>query len=132
MPDNVVAQGEVPFVILRDGRTVMAHFRTTYKPQPSHSLSDEKSTRWRLTLDGRDLRVIRHKEGNENWLPMCNSWARGDKAPIRAVSKDGVDAASYDYYYLHHYGSLSGEVTLLIDPDAMTVTVDDRLEFDGD
>jgi hypothetical protein len=129
---TVVAHGEVPFVLLPDGRTIMAKFRVIHRPQPRWSLSDPESTHWALALDGREFAVTGPVDGRPGWLPISNSWARGGNPPHPALPEDDRLVARYDYVYLHHLGSVSGEVTLVFDVPAMTVTVTDVSTFDAD
>lgn len=120
-----MTSGEIPFIVLADGRTVMAHYQIKHTPQPAHSLSDETSATWELTLDGRPLTV----QAERGWLPIDDKWANGDETPLRA---DAEGAVTYFYFYAHHLGWLSGNVTLRVDPAALTVLVDARLEFEAD
>jgi hypothetical protein len=129
---TVIAHGEVPFAILDDQRVIMARFRTTFKPQPAHSLSDPESTHWTLALDGHEFTVIGSDDDQPSWLPIKDSRARGGEDPLPASAHGQRHVVSYHYFYGHHLGSLSGPVTLSFDVHAMTVTVSKDLTFDSE
>src|SRR5262245_32070953 len=111
---RVIAQGEVPFALLDDGRVVQARYRTTATEQPRHSLSDPESTDWTLTLDGHAFAVT----GRKPWLPIGDEWARGANAPLPARAEGRAYLVEYFYLYAHHLGWSSGPVTLTFDLDA--------------
>ncbi|MBC6457081.1 hypothetical protein [Actinomadura sp. HBU206391] len=124
----VVAQGEVPFAVLHDQRTIMARFRTTLESQGSGWV-DAEVTRWTLTCDGRPFKVVAEDDREP---PIDERWAGGDQTPLATVPDGERHLVRYHYYYAHHFGSVSGDVTLAFDLHAMTVTVDTDLEVDLD
>ncbi|MUN37374.1 hypothetical protein [Actinomadura litoris] len=123
---EVIAAGEVPFVIL-DGRgTVMARYETVRRDQPAHSLSDPESTAWTLVLDGTEFEVV--GADGRPWVPIGSGWARGGEQPM--IARAGV--VSYEFFYAHHLGWLAGPVKLTFDVDAMVVDVESNLKFEAD
>jgi hypothetical protein len=122
---RVVAEGEVPFAVLADGRSIMARYRTVYKPQPLGSLTDPEQTQWTLSLDGVDFTV-------SSWLPIEDSWTRGDRSPYQAAVENGAYVVRYVCSSFHHLGSLIGPVTLTFDLPSMTVDMREQLTFDPD
>ncbi|RKS79508.1 hypothetical protein BZB76_0979 [Actinomadura pelletieri DSM 43383] len=122
----MIAAGEVPFALLEGHGTVMARHVTVRRAQPEHSLSDPVSTSWTLTLDGREFQVT--STDGRNRVPIDSAWARGEEEPMTA--RDGI--VSYDFFYSHHLGWLTGPVRLTFDPDAMIVHVESDLKFEAD
>jgi hypothetical protein len=129
---TVVAQGEVPFAVLGDGRIITARFRTAVTPQPLSSLSDPGTTQWVLELDGLEFTMTEGEDGRPSWLPIGSAWARGGTSPLSALTDGERHVVRYDYFYAHHLGWLSGPVTLTLDTRSMTVAVDADLRFEAD
>jgi len=124
--DVVVATGQVPFVVLEGRGTVLARYVTVRRDVPEYSLADSEYTSWTLALDGKEFLVV--AEDGRHVLSIDEVWATGREEPM--IAKGGI--VSYDFYYSHHLGSVSGTVKLTFDVDAMTVTVEDDLEFEAD
>ncbi|MFB7877316.1 GNAT family N-acetyltransferase [Nocardia sp. NPDC056064] len=122
-PGHLYAEGEVPFLLLPDGRVVTARFRTVYVEE---YLGHGPENRWTLALDGRELRT-------HGQLRIDHSWSRGENRPALAVPVDGgALMVSYEYYDSNHFGSDSGTIDYLIDLDTNTVTRHEHLTFEPD
>ncbi|MFI6868119.1 GNAT family N-acetyltransferase [Nocardia sp. NPDC050406] len=123
---DVLAEGEVPFAILGDGRLVRARFRTLCVA--GYYTKDEE-TRWTLLLDGEPLRVAT----GSALLAVDSEFARGERLPERTrPHPGGGEAVRYDYFYGHHLGWTTGHLTYVIDAVARTVSVIEELTFDPD
>ncbi|MGJ6969157.1 hypothetical protein ACSDR0_45435 [Streptosporangium sp. G11] len=130
---DVVGQGGVPFAILEaGGGIVMARFRTTLEPQGA-GWDDDEETDWTFTLDGHEFEVI-PGDGKTNSLPIDEQWNDPDSdcEPLRAHIVGEHHMVKYHYYRANTYGSVSGDVTLAFDLDAMTVAVSADLAYDFD
>ncbi|MFE3193064.1 GNAT family N-acetyltransferase [Nocardia sp. NPDC059240] len=116
---DVVAEGDVPFAILADGRAVRAHFRTVW--ESSHYGDDERTT-WRLTLDGRDFHPA---------VEIDSSWTRGATLPHwTQPSPDGGEGVNYKFFFGHHLATTSGTIEYIFDLSAMRVRIVEHLETD--
>lgn len=116
---DVLAEGDVPFAILRDGRAVRAHFRTIW--ESSYFGEDERTT-WRLTLDGQ---VIASR------LEIDGSWARGATMPQRTQPHPtGGESVHYGFDLGHHVGTVRGSIEYIFDVTVMRARVIEHLETD--
>ncbi|MFE3542226.1 GNAT family N-acetyltransferase [Nocardia sp. NPDC059177] len=122
-PGHLYAEGEVPFLLLPDGRVVTARFRTIYVEE---YLGHGSQNRWTLALAGRALRT-------NGKLLIDHSWSRAENRPARAVPVDGGHLmVNYAYYDSNHFGSDSGTIDYLIDLAAHTVAQREHLTFEPD
>ncbi|MFG2004759.1 hypothetical protein ACGFNU_36965 [Spirillospora sp. NPDC048911] len=125
-----VRRGDVPFAVLTDKSVIMAEFRTTLESQ-GPGWDDAEVTWWTLTYNGRPFQVVAENE-KDAWLPIGEQWADGGRRPLKARPYGAWEAVSYHHYYAHHFGSVSGDVTLAFDICAMTVGVMANLKVDLD
>ncbi|WP_336084814.1 GNAT family N-acetyltransferase [Nocardia sp. SSK8] len=122
-PGHLYAEGEVPFLLLPDGRVVTARFRTIHVEE---YLGHGPENRWTLALDGHELRV-------HGTLRIDHSWSRAENRPALAVpGDDGRLMVNYAYYDSNHFGSDSGTIDYLVDLDTSTVTRREHLTFEPD
>ncbi|WP_446223882.1 GNAT family N-acetyltransferase [Nocardia sp. IBHARD005] len=71
-PGGLYAEGEVPFILLPDGRVITARFRTIYVKE---YLGHGPENRWTLALSGSELRTI------GGLLSIDHSWSRAETRP---------------------------------------------------
>lgn len=122
---DVLAEGEVPFAILSDGRVVYARFRTLWV---EGYFTQDEETRWVLVLEGEPLRVI-----GRTLLDADSGWARGEQLPQRTrPHPGGGEVVRYEYFHGHHLGWTSGHLSYVFDPAALTVSVVEELTFESD
>lgn len=122
-PGHLYAEGEVPFLLLPDGRVVTARFRTIYVEE---YLGHGPENRWTLALSGHQLRSV-----SQLWID--HSWSRAENRPALAVPVDGSRLmVNYDYYSSNHFGSDSGTIDYFIDLDQGTAAQRERLTFEPD
>lgn len=122
-PGHLYAEGEVPFILLPDGRVVTARFRTIYVKE---YLGHGPENRWTLALSGRELRTI-------GGLEIDDSWSRAENRPELAVAEDdGRLVVNYSYYAGNHFGSDRGTIDYLIDPSEATVSHRAHVTFERD
>ncbi|MFC9874371.1 GNAT family N-acetyltransferase [Nocardia salmonicida] len=122
-PGHLYAEGEVPFILLPDGRVVTARFRTIYVKE---YLGHGPENRWTLALSGRELRTI-------GGLEIDDSWSRAENRPALAVAEDdGRLMVNYSYYASNHFGSDRGTIDYLIDPAEATVSHRAHVTFERD
>ncbi|SPT49773.1 hypothetical protein [Actinomadura madurae] len=123
-----VRQGQFPFAVLTDKSVVMAEFRTSLESQgPGWGYAEV--TEWTLTHHGHPFRVTAEAE-KAAYLPISERRTHGSRKPLKARPSGPCEVVTYYYYKAHHYGSISGDVTLAFDPVNMTVDV--RADFDID
>ncbi|MGW5573059.1 N-acetyltransferase family protein [Nocardia thailandica] len=121
---DLLAEGEVPFVELSDGRLVTARFRTIWKDD--RYLGPDAVTGWSLALADSALRSL-------GALSIEFGWSLATKRPAVAVrGDDGIESVTYPFYEGSHFGSSSGTVTYRIDPLAGTVACREDLTFERD
>ncbi|MFD6401541.1 GNAT family N-acetyltransferase [Nocardia sp. NPDC060249] len=122
-PGHLYAEGEVPFILLPDGRVVTARFRTIYVKE---YLGHGPENRWTLALSGSELRSV-------GGLEIDDSWSRAENRPALAVTMDdGRFMVNYSYYASHHFGSDSGTIDYIIDPAEATVSPRAHVTFEPD
>jgi hypothetical protein len=126
---EVIGHGEVPF-ILAEGRVVLAHFEIIFSKGWTIWDGDGEVARFTsFTLDGREFEVTGTDE--HAYVPISERWAFQPMEPLRATAEGTRFTVTYHHYGMSHYGSLSGDVTLEIDPVEMIIFVMQDLEFEG-
>ncbi|MFC8385272.1 GNAT family N-acetyltransferase [Nocardia sp. NPDC057272] len=122
-PGHLYAEGEVPFILLPDGRVVTARFRTIHVEE---YLGHGPENRWTLALSGRELRTI-------GGLEIDHSWSRAENRPALVVAMDdGRLMVNYSYYAGNHFGSDSGTIDYLIDLAEGTASQRAHVTFEQD
>lgn len=122
-PGHLYAEGEVPFILLPDGRVITARFRTIYVEE---YLGHGSQNRWTLALSGDELRTV-----GQLWID--HSWSRAENRPALATpTEDGRLQTNYPYYSSNHFGSDSGTIDYLIDLTQSTASQREHLTFDPD
>ncbi|TCK00975.1 GNAT family N-acetyltransferase [Nocardia alba] len=122
-PGHLYAEGEVPFILLPDGRVVTARFRTIYVKE---YLGHGPENRWTLALSGHELRTV-------GGLEIDHSWSRAENRPALAVPlDDGRLMVNYAYYASNHFGSDRGTIDYLIDLSAATASQRAHVIFEED
>ncbi|MEV0543944.1 hypothetical protein [Nocardia salmonicida] len=123
-PGHLYAEGEVPFILLPDGRVVTARFRTIYVKE---YLGHGPENRWTLALSGSELRSV------GGGLEIDHSWSRAENRPALAVpTDDGRLMVNYSYYASNHFGSDQGTIDYLIDLAEATVSQRAHVTFEED
>ncbi|MGW6699418.1 GNAT family N-acetyltransferase [Nocardia sp. NPDC055049] len=122
-PGHLYAEGEVPFILLPDGRVITARFRTIYVKE---YLGHGPENRWTLALSGSELRTV-------GGLEIDHSWSRAENRPALAVAMDdGRLMVNYSYYAGNHFGSDSGTIDYIIDLAEATVSHRAHVTFEQD
>ncbi|MFD4358130.1 GNAT family N-acetyltransferase [Nocardia sp. NPDC058518] len=122
-PGHLYADGEVPFILLPDGRVITARFRTIYVKE---YLGHGPENRWTLALSGSELRSV-------GGLEIDHSWSRAENRPALAVTMDdGRLMVNYSYYASNHFGSDSGTIDYVIDLAEATVSPRAHVTFEQD
>ncbi|MFD9551409.1 GNAT family N-acetyltransferase [Nocardia salmonicida] len=123
-PGHLYAEGEVPFILLPDGRVVTARFRTIYVKE---YLGHGPENRWTLALSGSELRSV------GGGLEIDHSWSRAENRPALAVPiDDGRLMVNYSYYASNHFGSDQGTIDYLIDLVEATASQRAHVTFEED
>ncbi|WKG09784.1 GNAT family N-acetyltransferase [Nocardia sp. PE-7] len=121
---HLYAEGEVPFILLPDGRVVTARFRTIYVKE---YLGHGPENRWTLALSGSELRSV------GGGLEIDHSWSRAENRPALAVPiDDGRLMVNYSYYASNHFGSDQGTIDYLIDLVEATASQRAHVTFEED
>lgn len=122
---DLLAEGEVPFIELSDGRIVTARFQRTWREDDKYP-GPEAVTRWSLALDGSALAA-------RDLLLIEFAWTGARRRPDIAVrAADGTESVTYSFYEGIHSGSTVGTITYTIDPTHGTVHPVADLHYERD